>query len=710
MIGPSAAPPQAGPLGQPHKRCTMVENYAAGVIVGCITTFMSATGLAMQKKTHQRLEARRAAARKQGRKDPALRSYKQKLWLAGILLMALASLGSLAVFVSLHFQRENWHKSQHWHLLRSCSAHLLMSLPPRSLSTLLACTTQSLLGQAVASSLAALTILWTIPWAVFYLHERFSWVDGVVSIFMIVGAVLAVVFGRRGEVSSSFLSPQQIADIMQRSAVYIFSAIIAVVLFGTLLYIYVVDKRSDRGTAKPLEIRTAAFGLILCSGIFSGFTGLCSKGVVTQLSYAFKFGEYSDVFTWFGFYFLLLGLPTALVLQVSFLNAALKRSDATEVVPVYQAFIVIWGVAFGWIYYREGAGKSGGDTAGFFCGALLIVLGILLLLQKRQRRPVVLTVQEAIDRLMLLHAKGSALRRTRSAPACPRPLKCYSDGEPADASAGAYELHKRKAQAIASLQLPGYGSKVMVMRNNGAEMRLLHLVRAPDDRTVSAEELFARPEDRMAVSEDEDAEGEGEGAGGQQGNTPEQDLRINVAIPVSPSVMTAPTKDRRYRRTMAVAALCSLRPGRPVPLLDRAARGARGEAEGPAEAGEITATGKASLSLEGEAKIVDAEAASVIRVSSTDGAASPSARVLRQAAAAAAGRSRPLPAVETVPALILPPALLCPVAIVRNVSISPSLLAAALRAQENEEDVEDFRDGDGEEEDEPRAAAGDPTG
>jgi hypothetical protein len=61
-----------------------------------LTTFMSAMGLALQKRTHQKLEKRRERARRRKVEDPKLASYRQPLWLVGIALMAASSLLSLA--------------------------------------------------------------------------------------------------------------------------------------------------------------------------------------------------------------------------------------------------------------------------------------------------------------------------------------------------------------------------------------------------------------------------------------------------------------------------------------------------------------------------------------------------------------------------------------------------------------------------------------
>lgn len=396
---------------------------------------------------------------------------------------------------------------------------------------------------------------------------------------------------------------------------------------------------------------------------------------------------------------------------------------------VYQALIVLLGVCYGWVYYSEGSGKSSGDQAGFWCGALLIVAGISLLLLKHKRQPEALTVAEAIDRLMRIHAKASALRRTRSAPACPRPFLCF---------AGQYG------------GMDGRATRVMVLRPAGTEARFFKLLK-DGDRSVSGEELLSSPKGVPGTAT----------AGTAFEDRAAPSLSIDVAMPVSPSVMTAPVKDKRYRRTMAVAALAQLRPGYPRPAPQLAfrrvpaelplQRGAElqevkfppllptdAESKATPTAASVTAQGTAgTLVGPGVPGAVLAQAVTFVRPLRSPAAAGPrpslemqplsvtrtpvtenwaqQEQLRRTFAAVERGDGAPTQAgitgsavpaspmsprscaaagVCAVPALLVPPALLLPAAVIRNVSISPSLLAAALRAAEDEEDVGAFEEND----------------
>lgn len=107
--------------------------YLAGVGVALCTTFMSALGLSLQKRSHLRLEGAREAARRRHVTDPKLASYRQPLWLLGLSLLIASSLLSLAVF--------------------------------------------ALVGQSVASAFASITIVWNLALSYVLLQESLSLLD-----------------------------------------------------------------------------------------------------------------------------------------------------------------------------------------------------------------------------------------------------------------------------------------------------------------------------------------------------------------------------------------------------------------------------------------------------------------------------------------------------------------------------------------------------
>ncbi len=226
------------------------------MLIALGTTGMTAAGLTMQKLVHKRLEgAREAALRKHQVNPKHLRSYRQKLWIIGLILMALGAVVSLAVF--------------------------------------------ALLGQAVASAMASVTLLWNAGLASRILKERFTVVDAVSTTLLIAGAVIVVYFGQFGS-SSTFLNIDDVLATINRpgATVPVFSAMIAVVMAVVMLIIYAIVYRYNRlRPLPPILWSSLAFFPPFMAGIFSGWTGFLSKGFVTSLSAAFKYGAYESTFT-----------------------------------------------------------------------------------------------------------------------------------------------------------------------------------------------------------------------------------------------------------------------------------------------------------------------------------------------------------------------------------------------------------------------------
>jgi hypothetical protein len=529
-----------------------VSNYAAGVLIALLTTCLSALGLALQKRVHARLSVRReealrregdtksgkgaaragdgAAAAARAEADRSLRSHRQPLWVIGIALMAISSLMSLAVF--------------------------------------------ALLGQAVSSAMASVTILWNILFARILLHEPFTRVDAATTVLLIVGAVLVVVFGRKGKQVASFLSPDDIQRLMGRTAVAIFTPIVGVLMVFCILAHYYVVQRRKRVAARRWQIRIDEMLTILLAGLFSACTGYLSRGFVTLLSYAAQ-TDAGAVFTWYGSYLLGIFLPISLVFQVGYLNAALKLGDATEVTPQYQSWVVLLGVVFGYIYWEEGQGKGTGATIGFWVGVILILVGIGGLLLKRKPDPESLVLSRAIETFFRSpEGRKARIRRTVSAP----PGGWSGGGKRRATMLAAAEADNNDDDAAAAAAAMAAGgarkvSDVPVFRAHGTGVRAFRLVRYGEG-SVSAEALLQSPRPAHGTT----------GAAGIEDYVA-PGVEVSAAMPVSPAILTAPARDRRYRHTLAAVALAKLAPGRIRPLSPEREEG-QGRTKGGARVAE----------------------------------------------------------------------------------------------------------------------------
>ena len=114
------------------------SNLFFGIVLGCVTTFLSAMGLVCKKRAHNRPQT-----------IPRTRSYHKLEWVLGLSFMAISSLASIAVTFFL--------------------------------------------GQQLASAMAALTLLWGLALRYFLLPtESISTCDVISSLFLASGVGLAL--------------------------------------------------------------------------------------------------------------------------------------------------------------------------------------------------------------------------------------------------------------------------------------------------------------------------------------------------------------------------------------------------------------------------------------------------------------------------------------------------------------------------------------
>ena len=120
------------------------------------------------------------------------------------------------------------------------------------------------------------------------------------------------------------------------------------------------------------------FTRALMAGLFSGCTGFLAKSVVVSIEAMVAAKSPADLKR-FEIWLIGLSLPLSIVFQLRALNGGLRRFPAMEVVPIYQACVVVSGVAFGWIVFQENEYLDPIDETMFAVGVAISVLGIALL-------------------------------------------------------------------------------------------------------------------------------------------------------------------------------------------------------------------------------------------------------------------------------------------------------------------------------------------
>lgn len=124
---------------------------------------------------------------------------------------------------------------------------------------------------------------------------------------------------------------------------------------------------------QPTHIYNLFFNLGLVA-LFGAFTALSTKGLSSILNYSFS-KAIADPIT----YTLLLVLILTAVVQVIYLNRALKLFDATMVLPVHFVFFTISVIVGSAITFHDFENSDPGHIFIFFLGCILTFIGVWLI-------------------------------------------------------------------------------------------------------------------------------------------------------------------------------------------------------------------------------------------------------------------------------------------------------------------------------------------
>lgn len=404
------------------------EAYAAGVSLALVCSFLNATGLALQKRTHRALEGYPKGARPY---------YKEKQWLAGIVCMAIASVASLLNFGLLGAYRCVCAVAEPY---TACC--LVLVLPFASCLLLAHSSLFCPAGQARASAFASITLVNNAILAHFALGEKFTRIDAISTATVAVGITIAIVFGSAGG-GAVTANLDEILSLLHREEVYIVAPIIGSMFIGCEMYI----RHAERlGKLKHhYQARLECFCRAFLAGLCSGTTGLTAKCVVVSCTDMASSGDVSTLKR-YEFWLMLLALPVSLVLQVRALNGGLRFFAALELIPIYQASIVVIGVVFGWVFYAEDDALPTLNAAIFAVGCSVSILGISFMACKPKPATEAAAAAAAATALAMPDEEGGTESVTQ------RLLP--SSASTAGSASGSYAFAVGHAAATANLPVP----------------------------------------------------------------------------------------------------------------------------------------------------------------------------------------------------------------------------------------------------------------
>lgn len=300
-------------------------NFYIGIILSITGSLFSTVSLALQRLSHKRNQTLPEEDQK-----PASR---QKLNIIGVIFLFL---GSLIDFAALGFA-----------------------------------------PATVISCMGSLTLVLNMILAPLLISEAIFFRDVCVNAIVIIGTLISVWFGPHDTPA------YDLHDLMRlvKEPTFIMYQSLYGIWVSSLLVVW-MDLRKDvddphylTGLEPLTRRRLLRFSYPSLAGSIGGMTAAYAKASIELVKTSILGG---NQFTHVGSYFIVLMMVGSIFLQITFLNAGLKRYEAMYVVPVYQVFWIISGILAGMFYFHEISGLSEKEVRLFSLGAGISITGIIL--------------------------------------------------------------------------------------------------------------------------------------------------------------------------------------------------------------------------------------------------------------------------------------------------------------------------------------------
>ncbi|KAF1813534.1 DUF803-domain-containing protein [Eremomyces bilateralis CBS 781.70] len=218
---------------------------------------------------------------------------------------------------------------------------------------------------SIVSPLGVVALISNCMIAPFMLKEPFRGRDFFGVLISITGAVTVVL---SANTTDPKLGPDELLDLMSRLEFKIYLGITTAMIFG-LMWV------SARYGQKSIFVD---LGLV---GLFGGYTALSTKGVASLLSYTL-FRALTFPMT----YLLVFVLILTAVMQIRYVNRALQRFDATQVIPTQFVMFTLSVIIGSAVLYRDFERTSGDSSGKFIGGCALTFMGVWLITSAREPR------------------------------------------------------------------------------------------------------------------------------------------------------------------------------------------------------------------------------------------------------------------------------------------------------------------------------------
>lgn len=235
--------------------------------------------------------------------------------------------------------------------------------------------------QSLLAPLAALSLVWNMLMAPFFLKEKLDSRDLIATFVVFVGATLTVIFADH---ATPEFTIEILISLYKKPLMKIYCVVIPTFILGHYLLIKWMNRlRQTKSKAISSQLRRTLhmIGYAGLAGSMGGQSLLFAKSNV-ELIKSWMVGN--NPWSFWQTYVLFGSLAICLAVQIHFLNSGLRLYDALSMVPVYQAYWIIMGVLGGLVYFEEILSFTAAEGSMFAFGVLLAVLGIIILSQRKQ--------------------------------------------------------------------------------------------------------------------------------------------------------------------------------------------------------------------------------------------------------------------------------------------------------------------------------------
>ncbi|KAK8257678.1 magnesium transporter NIPA-domain-containing protein [Phyllosticta capitalensis] len=217
---------------------------------------------------------------------------------------------------------------------------------------------------SIVSPLGVVALISNCIIAPFMLKEPFRMRD-LAGVLIAIGGVVTVVLSAND--NNPKLGPDEIWQLIKT---WEFETYLGVTIFLIISLMFASKKYGRKSIFIDL-------GLV---GLFGAYTALSTKGVASMLSYTL-FRALTFPMT----YVMVIILATTAVMQIKYLNQALQRFDATQVIPTQFVLFTLSVILGSAVLYRDFERTTGSDAGKFIGGCALTFLGVWVITTGRPR-------------------------------------------------------------------------------------------------------------------------------------------------------------------------------------------------------------------------------------------------------------------------------------------------------------------------------------